>query len=992
MHNADMQEDNSSRPRSVQQPLDPDASESRPRRRHRRPSMKTKHPSQSRTMPDISLTSPDRAQRSIRFEEDPTSSGLLTQIIVNERAYQSRREHLQTTTPVPTDPITIPPPRMHDIPLPSPPTSPPSSPERPAYSWPMQLPPTHFLVGIESPTLRKQYITAMLESCTPSELAFVSETVTALLKRDFLLQLPAELAYHILSFIDEPKTLTRISQVSKYWYRLSRDESTWRRLCILHGFDNWDEAEQDMQMELERKRKKLMYIGKGKGKEKSVTDEEREKRIARYASSSKLSYRRHFKTSWIIRTNWREGGELLNMHRMPIVQPDTGTVTSLALDAEYVVVGFSNAMVKIFSSVSGVLCKTLVGHDSGVWSVCLFSKGGTREDITNEGKSSSSKDNPKSPKPKKPKTPIGIPVDIHEDLLKTVGGSTEVRPPTDSKVTIKLEKDYTKKVKTVKTVKKDDKRKKRSPSTTKLGEEFLRLNIKAPKETTSMPSIQATATASAGPFSESNDTLVTPNIEHNMEPLSANLSPSTSAAAGSSSRRHRRPTLPTDPPSSASLPSDGKKAKEHKHSSHNHNHTYENHRHRRRSETNDRPEHSHDVQDEHMQHHHNHRSTDRHGRTRQDHGLHVMPEETVHGIIPPAMQLALGLEPIVDSSTSEEETSESSDEQGGQKSEEPPRPTHYQYTSSDEEEEEAETLERTSSFNMTYSTQGWGQPNPIVVSGGCDKVVRVWDVSSGQCIYVLHGHRATIRCMRILKNRPIAITGSRDHDLRVWDVQQGKCLRVLSGHQDRVRCMDVSGNKLVSGSYDNTCRLWNIDTGECLHVLQGHFQQVYSVAFDGVRIVSGAIDTTVRVWDAETGHCIALLQGHTSVVCEVHLSPTLLVTGGADGRVIAFSLSNYQAVNQIAAHDSSVTSLQFDDEFLVTGGNDGRVKLYETRTGNFVRELSDRSQSVWKVAFVRGLYAVMCMRGGKTVVEIWSLRPRSKKSQRRLQRARQAAE
>ncbi|KAF9558332.1 WD40 repeat-like protein [Agrocybe pediades] len=551
---------------------------------------------------------------------------------------------------------------MHDIPLPSPPTSPPSSPERPAYSWPMQLPPTHFLVGIESPTLRKQYITAMLESCTPSELAFVSETVTALLKRDFLLQLPAELAYHILSFIDEPKTLTRISQVSKYWYRLSRDESTWRRLCILHGFDNWDEAEQDMQMELERKRKKLMYIGKGKGKEKSVTDEAREKRIARYASSSKLSYRRHFKTSWIIRTNWREGGELLNMHRMPIVQPDTGTVTSLALDAEYVVVGFSNAMVKIFSSVSGVLCKTLVGHDSGVWSVCLFSKG------------------------------------------------------------------------------------------------------------------------------------------------------------------------------------------------------------------------------------------------------------------------------------------------------------------------------------------GWGQPNPIVVSGGCDKVVRVWDVSSGQCIYVLHGHRATIRCMRVLKNRPIAITGSRDHDLRVWDVQQGKCLRVLSGHQDRVRCMDVSGNKLVSGSYDNTCRLWNIDTGECLHVLQGHFQQVYSVAFDGVRIVSGAIDTTVRVWDAETGHCIALLQGHTSVVCEVHLSPTLLVTGGADGRVIAFSLSNYQAVNQIAAHDSSVTSLQFDDEFLVTGGNDGRVKLYETRTGNFVRELSDRSQSVWKVAFVRGLYAVMCMRGGKTVVEIWSLRPRSKKSQRRLQRAQQAAE
>lgn len=78
---------------------------------------------------------------------------------------------------------------------------------------------------------------------------------------------------------------------------------------------------------------------------------------------------------------------------------------------------------------------------------------------------------------------------------------------------------------------------------------------------------------------------------------------------------------------------------------------------------------------------------------------------------------------------------------------------------------------------------------------------------SRQCIYVLHGHRNTIRCMRVLKNRPIAITGSRDNDLRVWDVQKGVCLRVLSGHLHNVRCMDISGNKLVSGSYDSTCRV-----------------------------------------------------------------------------------------------------------------------------------------------------------------------------------------
>lgn len=33
--------------------------------------------------------------------------------------------------------------------------------------------------------------------------------------------------------------------------------------------------------------------------------------------------------------------------------------------------------------------------------------------------------------------------------------------------------------------------------------------------------------------------------------------------------------------------------------------------------------------------------------------------------------------------------------------------------------------------DMCYSSTGWGQPNSIVVSGGCDKVIMVWDVKTG---------------------------------------------------------------------------------------------------------------------------------------------------------------------------------------------------------------------------------------------------------------------
>ncbi|KAI8982786.1 WD40 repeat-like protein [Trametes punicea] len=291
--------------------------------------------------------------------------------------------------------------------------------------------------------------------------------------------------------------------------------------------------------------------------------------------------------------------------------------------------------------------------------------------------------------------------------------------------------------------------------------------------------------------------------------------------------------------------------------------------------------------------------------------------------------------------------------------------------------------------NPGGASDGWGQPNALVVSGGCDKELRIWDVKSGYCIYTLRGHTSTIRCLKVLHGRPLAVSGSRDRTVRVWDVQRGRLLRVLEGHTQSVRCLDVCGNRIVSGSYDCTCRVWDVDTGACLHVLRGHFHQIYTVAFDGVRIASGGLDTTVRVWDAATGACLALLQGHTALVCQLQLTRSMLATGGSDGRVITFSLkdNNFAVVQRLAAHDSSVSGLQLDERFLVTSGNDGRVRLFEfdfERKGAngpgdaqcwYVRDLCEPSESVWKVAYTRETCAILSKKAGKMVVEIWSFKP-----------------
>ncbi|KAI1334168.1 WD40-repeat-containing domain protein [Xylariaceae sp. FL0016] len=261
----------------------------------------------------------------------------------------------------------------------------------------------------------------------------------------------------------------------------------------------------------------------------------------------------------------------------------------------------------------------------------------------------------------------------------------------------------------------------------------------------------------------------------------------------------------------------------------------------------------------------------------------------------------------------------------------------------------------------------------VLVSGGCDRDVRVWDMTNGQCLHTLRGHTSTVRCLK-MSDENTAISGSRDTTLRVWDIRQGVCRNVLVGHQASVRCLEIKGDIVVSGSYDATAKIWSISEGRCLHTLSGHFSQIYAIAFDGQRVVTGSLDTSVRVWDANSGEPIAVLQGHTSLVGQLQLRGNTLVTGGSDGSVRVWSLEKMCPIHRLAAHDNSVTSLQFDDTRVVSGGSDGRVKVWDVKTGHLVRELIT-AESVWRVVFEDEKCVAVANRGNRVMMEVWSFSP-----------------
>jgi WD40 repeat protein len=63
--------------------------------------------------------------------------------------------------------------------------------------------------------------------------------------------------------------------------------------------------------------------------------------------------------------------------------------------------------------------------------------------------------------------------------------------------------------------------------------------------------------------------------------------------------------------------------------------------------------------------------------------------------------------------------------------------------------------------------------------------------------------------------------GDSQGTVQVWDVATGQVIWLQSGHQSEVNSVAFSpdGATLASGSYDETLRLWDVKTGECLRVI-----------------------------------------------------------------------------------------------------------------------------------------------------------------------------
>lgn len=89
---------------------------------------------------------------------------------------------------------------------------------------------------------RRTLFTSLLPYMSGEDLLHLSHLISPYLRRDFLAELPAEIALKILGFIDDPKDLMRASRVSRTWRSLVADEQNWKLMLEKYHGGGWSEA------------------------------------------------------------------------------------------------------------------------------------------------------------------------------------------------------------------------------------------------------------------------------------------------------------------------------------------------------------------------------------------------------------------------------------------------------------------------------------------------------------------------------------------------------------------------------------------------------------------------------------------------------------------------------------------------------------------------------------------------------------------------------
>jgi len=151
--------------------------------------------------------------------------------------------------------------------------------------------------------------------------------------------------------------------------------------------------------------------------------------------------------------------------------------------------------------------------------------------------------------------------------------------------------------------------------------------------------------------------------------------------------------------------------------------------------------------------------------------------------------------------------------------------------------------------------------NPVIVSAGWDKVVKVWNLANCKLKTNHHGHHGYINTVTVSPDGSLCASGGKDGNAMLWDLNEGKHLYTLDG-KDIINALSFSPNRYwLCAAVGPSVKIWDLEDKKPVDELKPEIMnsssqsktvppQCISLAWspDGQTLYAGYTDNMIRVW------------------------------------------------------------------------------------------------------------------------------------------------
>jgi len=262
-------------------------------------------------------------------------------------------------------------------------------------------------------------------------------------------------------------------------------------------------------------------------------------------------------------------------------------------------------------------------------------------------------------------------------------------------------------------------------------------------------------------------------------------------------------------------------------------------------------------------------------------------------------------------------------------------------------------------------------PDGRLLASGSDHAVRIWDLSTHQCVKFLGEMDIVMSVSFTLDGSAVALVARDSPSIRIWDLATFKCTILESatalGKRRRSGFWAAASSPvhhllaavpiIEDTDHAEFVDLWDLTTATCSQTLQGHMRAVNWLAFspDGLQLASASEDSKVKLWNPETGECTRTFLGHRRIVKVVTFLPDglLLATGSDDGLVKIWDVGTTKCIRTLQGHTADVLSVAASPNcsYLASGSFDKTIRVWDVETGECILTLEDHREVVSSVAF-----------------------------------------